>query len=502
MKNKFIKMGILISVFISLFVMTSFYGCKKDNQPTTNIIKDVSFLLNPVTGGNGWLKSTNVTCTDLPIHYIKYKLGSDNFKVLSVFYINNIPFTTSTKLPVGSYILNEFLAYNNNNTPNDSTDDILVSATPHLGSEYASYASNGALAKTFEVTTDNKNDIKIDVVCFVPENFNNFGFAYFQIYELKVRQMWFFGDFCIKDKASYAGSLYSQQTNWGNGIGYADVPAIMKVEVYKNGTLQNTFTNSAQGEKLSVTYGDYKNYTDAFEVKLYILVKQGNSFVYNYFKSWFFNDISNIPSGTDGVTDFVLGDCYDSTNPPDLILAPWMNLPSTATYTITAWNPSNLGGYVDATITNVIPNGSYDFNNGIYASNCADHQVTINVGQSYNMDVYSSLYQDKLPIFAQSTKWNKINWLYNHLDWYPGYHWYDIQGFIWLYDNPIWNGQPESGMPALTAMSQQMKADADNYGSTYMPLPGGWAAIIFLPAGTPHNAATATIQTMTIRLDP
>ena len=119
-----------------------------------------------------------------------------------------------------------------------------------------------------------------------------------------------------------------------------------------------------------------------------------------------------------------------------------------------------------------------------------------------HMDVYSSLYQDQLPLFAQGGKWNKINWLYNHLDWYPGYHWYDIQGFIWLYDANPWNGQPLSGVPALTALSQQMKADADTYGASYSPLPGGWAAIIFVPAGTPHNATTATIQTMFIQVDP
>jgi hypothetical protein len=118
------------------------------------------------------------------------------------------------------------------------------------------------------------------------------------------------------------------------------------------------------------------------------------------------------------------------------------------------------------------------------------------------MDVYSSLYQEKLPIFAQSTKWNKINWLYNHLNWYPNYNWYDIQGFIWLYDNPVWNGVAFDGVPNVTPTTIQMKADADAYGADYLPFPGGWAAVIFVPAGTAHNATSATVQTMMIKIDP
>ena len=40
------------------------------------------------------------------------------------------------------------------------------------------------------------------------------------------------------------------------------------------------------------------------------------------------------------------------------------------------------------------------------------------------------------------------------------------------------------------------------YGSTYVPAPGGWAAIIFIPVGTPPNATQPTIQTMIVKIDP
>lgn len=274
----------MIFVFLSLFIVTFFYGCKKD---IVSSIFDVRFEVNSVSESGGF-KSSTVTCVNLTANYVKYKLGADDFKTIPVFYVNGIPWTSSIKLNSGTYELTEFLVYNDNKTPLDLTDDILVSATPHVGSEYASFCVNGTLSKSFEVNTDLKNEVKIDVVCFIPENYSNFGFAY----------------------------------------------------------------------------------------------------------------------------------------------------------------------------------------------------------------------QDKLPIFAQGTKWNKINWLFNHLDWYTGYQWNDIQGFIWLYDSNPWNGLPYAGMPAVTDLSQQMKIDADTYGANFSPLPGGWAAIIFVPAGTAHNATSATIQTMIVKIDP
>jgi hypothetical protein len=115
------------------------------------------------------------------------------------------------------------------------------------------------------------------------------------------------------------------------------------------------------------------------------------------------------------------------------------------------------------------------------------------------MNVYSSLYPDQLPAFAQSEKWEKINWLYNHLDWYPDAQWYDIQGFIWLYDDPAWDGQALGNMPALTDLSIQMKEDADHYGVGYQVPLGGSYVIIFIPPG---SGDVPLIQTMISALNP
>jgi hypothetical protein len=92
--------------------------------------------------------------------------------------------------------------------------------------------------------------------------------------------------------------------------------------------------------------------------------------------------------------------------------------------------------------------------------------------------------------------------MFNHLDWYPGYQWFDLQQVIWLYDTPPWDGLAHSGVPDLTPLAIQIKADCDLYGPGYVPPPGGWAAIIFIPTGTPPDATQATVQTMIIKIDP
>ena len=159
-----------------------------------------------------------------------------------------------------------------------------------------------------------------------------------------------------------------------------------------------------------------------------------------------------------------------------------------------------MGGYVDASLTNVAP--GYEIVNQTYESWCCDHETNIIVGTNYNMDVFSSLYPALLPAFAQTRPWDKYNWLLNHLDWYPGYHWYDLQGALWLLESPAWNGVASGGVPNVSAVMTQMKNDANTYGSGYKVPTGGWAAVVFIPTGTPGNAPNPTIQTMFIRLDP
>jgi len=487
------KLVCMLAVILVAFLATN---CKKDqsNNPVTGST-EVQFNINSVTHNGTGLKSMlddPIICSQEKATYVMYKMDGGDYQRVEVFYVGNVPWTNSIKMNAGgTHTLQEFVVY-------DRLDEVIMAA-PHSGSIYAPYVTN-PLDHQFTVVTDQKLQLKMDVVCFQPTTYTNFGFIYFNLNQIVFRQQWFFGDFCIKNKAEYTGSDYAQQPNWGSGTGYIDAPAIFKIDVYKGTTLMNTFTNDDAahhyGDKVSVTYGDDLNVTDAFTFNLSILVKQGNAFNFQLFKTWYFNDISNIIQGTDGVVDFVLGSCNPTS---DYIFPPYIDLPLTCTYSCS--QPSTLGAYVDATLSNI--GTGYDIANGMYASNCTDHSALIYLGQQYTMNVFSSLYQWTLPSWAQSNKWNKINWLYNHLDWFPGYQWYDIQGVIWMYDIPAWTGGSEGGFPdgyyndaMMVSMHNAMELPA-NHADTYIPSSGGWAAVIFIA-----DLNGPTVQTMMIKLDP
>jgi hypothetical protein len=477
------RMKKLIYFLCSIFIVIAF-ACNKDENPLSTD-QGIAFTLNT----QSTLKTTD--CFTKQADYAKVVISGVLYK-LDVFYIDSKPYTNTLKLAAGNYTITEFMLMDDNNTPADSNDDVMIAATPHAGSEFALFVPQ-PLDINFTIEAFKKTEMNISVLCYQESNYSSFGFVYYGIGQIVVREQFFYGDFCIKSLKDYAGSIYENQSN---GI-KLDMPAIAKIEVWRNGVLAGEYSNESwygEGKPLTVRYADVVNQPDNFEFKLFILVRHGAGCEYVYFHSWTFADDERIESGTDGVVDFVLGNCVPGA---DLILPPWINLPATATYTITGWNPPTLGGYVDVTLSN-ITNG-YELSNGIYASFCADHSTPIYILNPYEMSLYSSLYQDQLPIFAKSDKWDKINWLYNHLSWYPNYQWYDIQGFVWLYDNPVWDGTASGGVPALTELSKQMKEDADIYGVGYKVPPGGWAAIIFIPVG---NGDIAKIQTMFIQVDP
>ncbi len=468
----------------STIMLMLILSCQKiDNTNPSDENQGVAFSLN--TGSS--LKTSD--CFSKQADYARIVISGISYNV-DVFYIDNKPYTNTIKLDVGEYDLTEFMLMDDNNTPNETNDDVLIAATPHEGSEFAPYVEY-ALNISFTVAAFKKTELGVTVLCYQESEYSRFGFVFFGIGHGIVREQFFFGDFCVCRLEDYEGSLYANQSN---GL-QLDMPAIAKIEVWNNGFKTGEYTNESwfgEGQTLRVRYVDLMNHQDNFEFKLFILVRQGTEFNYVHFHSWTFMDHETIPNGGDGLVDFVLGNCLPNA---DLILAPWMNIPPEATYTITAWDPATSNSYVEVTLSD-IPEG-YEIINGVYPSSCADHTTAINLEFPYQMNMYSSLYPDQLPVFAQSDKWEKINWLYNHLDWYPGYEWFDIQGFIWLYDNPAWDGLALGTMPALTELTEKMKQDADTYGADYKVPLGGSYVIVFIPPG---SADVPLIQTMISQL--
>lgn len=468
-------------------------GCQKEQeQEQIQTESDVSFTGIPVSKLN--MKSTD-SCFSVQADYAKVVInGTDHFP--EVFYLDDIPYTTALKLMPGSYNVESFILYDDNQTPGLMDDDVIVAATPESGSDYADFVIN-PVSFSFEVQAFEKAEVYIEVVCFEPDEYELFGFDWFMAEEIMIREQCFFGDLCVDDPDEYIGSLYENQSA---GL-QIDMPAIFKIEVWRNGEQTGVYDNEAwlgEGQPTCVLYGDYLHYTDVFEFRLFILVRVGTGFDYVHFKTWTFQDDEEISQGDDGIVDFVLGSCFPDA---DWIFPTYMNLPETVTYKIVAAAPGNLNGYLDAQLSDV-PDG-YDISNGIWQSWCFDHQTTIIMGWPYSMDVYNSLYPEQLPAFTATDEWDKANWLINHLDWYDGYEWYDVQGALWLLDDPQWDGTAQGGVPALASMqfAQQMYNDAMQYGDGFLPLPGEYAAVIFVPAGTPGGQQNAVIQTVFVLVE-
>ncbi|HBB91787.1 MAG: hypothetical protein A2X22_08170 [Bacteroidetes bacterium GWF2_49_14] len=418
----------------------------------------------------------------------------------AVFTVNNVLYTQAIKLTPATYTVTTFALMSNSGTPADESDDVIVRATPNGDSDFAQFVTS-PLDMTFSVFAFEKVEIEIEVLCFEEANYQSFGFAWFKPIESTVREMVFFGDFCTKFYLDYAGSAYAGQEN---GL-KVDMPAIFKIEVWENGVLKGTYDNTpwlGEGQPLVVKYSDKSATVENFEFKLFILVKVGETFEYKYMNSWLFKDneqlVTNIGTGpgADGVYDFVLGNCNAVL--ADFAFAPYMNLPGTANMVVNLNNDPIRLSYFKMTLTGI--GSGFDIHNSTLDAFCNDRNVFITMGQNYPVDIYSSLLPaTALPANIQNKEWDRVNWLANHLDQFAGYTWYEFQQVLWKLDDPTWNGAANGGVDAVdfsdaNSRASKMYAAASAYGDGYVPLPGGWAAVVCV--------AGSNVQTIFTIVDP
>lgn len=431
------------------------------------------------------------SCDNPVAHYAQITMDGTTFNV-DVFYLDGKIYTNTIKLTPTSHSITMFVLKNDNGTPGNLADDVEVLATPTTGAAYASFV-NTALPQTFQVDAFKKNEVKMQVLCFKPTQITNFGFSWFAIDQLTVREIAFFGDFCTKYYADYVGSLYALQSG---GLRH-DMPAIFKIDVKRNGNLIATYNNEAwkgEGQTLKVQYPDYHNVVDNFEFDLSILVKVGTTFQYKKFHTWTTTDAGVLPNiGSDNVMDFVLGSCVPTA---DLILPPYMNLPISATLLTGNAVPGTLGTYFNVTLSGI--GAGFDLTNGVYGVYCGDMVTTISLNTTYSMNIFSSLYPATLPgaFDAQKPAFDNVNWLGNNLYRYPAYTWKDLQNAVWMLVgqlSPTQNGV--LGVPSALAI--QMKNDANLYGNGYLPPVGGYAAVMFVsPSATATNPVLQLIFTL------
>lgn len=485
-------------------VAAIFASCQKTDENSAPVEQEVVFSGIDVSGTGQ--KSTAEDCTNPTADYAHVVIDGVTYTP-AVFYLDGIAYTQAIKLVPGSYNIAEFLLKNDNGTPANTTDDFIVKAAPQAGAEFAEFVS-APLSFGFAVEAFKKAEINVEVLCFDEAEYSSFGFNWFAMTEITVREQVLFGDFCVKHPADYEGSLYENQAN---GV-QLDMPAIFRIDVYKNGTMIESYDNEAwygEGAPLKVQYPDHDNLNDDFEFELHILVKQGSAFVYKHFHTWAFSNDEMIDAGTDGVVDFVLGNCNLSET--DLQILPYQNLPTRVQLDIR--NPGSLPSYWDFEVKATDPNDSgYDFGNvstNKWLGWCGDKNHTIGQGTQW-FNVYSSLLPLTWPNSLTSTggltpeKVIAINWLFNHLDNFSAELGVSVQTIDQLPNTTAGNAAGTILQDVIWKImndlsvgnvATQIAATASTI-TSYTPLPGGYAAV-FLQKDGDTNA-----QLLFVQVDP
>jgi hypothetical protein len=376
---------------------------------------------------------------------------------------------------------------NSGQSASDSADDAVVYALPMAGSDYAAFVEHAA-GFNFSVNTLNKKEVQVEVLLFNPADYQKFGFDFTILPHTTIRHQLFAGRFIPADQAVYTGSLYQSQTN---GL-QKDMPAIFRIDVYRNGNFVKSFNNEENfGQQvLKVSYPDDNESNDNFRLDLFLYAKSGNNFGYRFINSWYFSNSQRLHHSNDGVVHFVIG---DTQNPQaDYAFGSYINLPQSCTLTVDqGYAPGNLGSYFDGDARD-IPSG-YKLPNGIYPYWCGTDTVSINLGHTYNMNVFSSLTPDALPAYARYPgRWNEINWLFNHLNNYAFYDWDILQGAIWMILND-WNGTGHSHVSDANSIVIKMANDAHAH-ANFIPGLTQKAAVIFIPQHTHHDENTPIVQ--------
>ena len=457
-----------------------------------------------------------------------------------IYFVNGLPYTKAIMLPINdltdscdSYVLKEFYVWDNMGTdlnydgvPGDlgdpavtaRSDDQLFKAAPLTGSVFWDFAMNH-VEYQFEVCAFFKTKIKIDVICFVPDMYDLFGFFWFEITEITVREICFFGDFCLKDTYIYEGTAYDTS---GGGV-FIDEAAIFEIRARHrvgNGDLLpmvgTDFNNRdwyGVGEPLCIRYPDYDAEVDYYEFDLYLWAMTGTGMDWVFLYTFTWNDIfeDTYDPGADGVFEFVVGNCVAS--PTDMLFPPYMNLPTRITMHLTSLNYQPDGYYWDWKMTYAEPVDAdvYDIPyNTVVGGWCGDAFNDIASGQHTNTLVFSTL--DDAALFPAGNpltneRLNKLNYLLDHfhteginalLPMSPG-DGLTVQQSIWGVIHSG-DGLAPYMSTGMTLAAENLATDALQYGANYSPLPGGNAGVLFF---SPHPARVTDIaQLILIVVDP
>jgi len=173
----------LVFVFLAAALI---FGCQKKDVTPVDFQQDVVFDITNLTPGGSGLKSTaDWTCpTDDENNLlepasakivVKYPDGTFHTFNPAVFRLDGKLYTQAIKFPVKEngnttkYTVKKFLLYAEDGTT-------LIMATPKNEAKFSEYVTKPVPFK-FEVNKFEKAQIPVEVLCFWPQDYMNFGFT-------------------------------------------------------------------------------------------------------------------------------------------------------------------------------------------------------------------------------------------------------------------------------------------------------------------------------------
>ncbi|HEY9113943.1 MAG TPA: hypothetical protein VIN10_04540 [Bacteroidales bacterium] len=313
-------------LFVMILAALTLFSCQKKESESVSTTQEVVFAAEWVDPGN--LKSTNddpppaFPCSNLSADYAWVILNGQSYYP-DLYELSGQMYTQAIKIDVPSggqqpIQISQFWLMHDNGNNGYGPEDIPVMGTPMTTSEYNAYV-NTPLSFTYTVNAFAKAEIPIQVLCVQQQNIEGFGFDWFGVSEIVVREMCFFGDICLNGDpykpVDFSGAIY------GTDLG-VDVPAIMQIRVEQNGqpVPYSPFTNISWkgiGEPLCIQYPDNLEIDDELTrlfLDVLVLDDQGNMVYLNYAQFTIIDDgpllYNNQPiAGVDNVLDFVIGTC-------------------------------------------------------------------------------------------------------------------------------------------------------------------------------------------------
>ncbi|PLW97884.1 MAG: hypothetical protein C0591_05655 [Marinilabiliales bacterium] len=219
-----------------------------------------------------------------------------------------------------------------------NADGVIIYAAPAAGSDAQGFLDypERMLNREIVICEFTKYQFDIDVLCYEEAYYTEFGFVWFNVNEVVLCQVCFFGDICLNEYPWYEG-------DWAPMTPAFDMPAIFQVwaekwnpdfdngdgtfgrwevvEAYFDDAGAPIYSNLSwlgAGEPLCVPFADYLNKEDRYRVNMNVWMPtdpQTMGWVPYYFTAELVIDdcdYSELDLDGNGVVEFVIGGCQEN----------------------------------------------------------------------------------------------------------------------------------------------------------------------------------------------